>query len=159
MFKTADLCDRFDGKIEVAAPVFQAYGGNIAFSGTIRTVKVHEDNVLVKQMLSSPGNGSVLVIDGGASLHCALVGDQLAAMANDNDWSGLVVNGCIRDSEAINKTAVGVRALATHPRRSIKKGAGDVDIPVRFAGVLYVPGHHIYIDEDGIVISAASLVS
>ncbi len=159
MFKTADLCDRFERKIEVAAPVFQAYGRNIAFSGAIRTVKVHEDNVLVKQMLSSSSDGCVLVIDGGASLRCALFGDQLAALASDNGWSGLVINGCIRDSETINKTALGVRALATHPRSSIKKGAGDMDIPVRFAEVIFVPGHYVYVDEDGIVISAAPLLA
>lgn len=158
MFKTADLCDRFEGRIEVAAPVFQAYGKDITFSGAIRTVKVHEDNVLVKQMLSRPGEGCVLIVDGGASLRCALVGDQLAALASDNGWSGLVVNGCIRDSETINRTALGVRALAAHPLRSIKKGAGDMNIPVRFAGVFFVPGHYIYVDEDGMVISSASLL-
>lgn len=158
MFKTADLCDRFESKIAVASPVFRAYGKDAAFSGAIRTVKVHEDNALVKQTLSGAGNGCVLVIDGGASLRCALVGDQLAAIASDNGWSGLVVNGCIRDSELINKTALGVRALATHPRRSIKKGAGNIDVPVRFAEVVFVPGHYVYVDEDGIVISATSLL-
>lgn len=144
MFKTADLCDRHQRTINVATPLFRAYGKNIAFSGPIRTVKVHEDNVLVKQALSGEGAGAVLIVDGGASLRCALLGDQLAALAANNGWSGLVVNGCIRDVEAINKIALGIRALGPHPLRSAKKGAGAADIPVRFADVTFMPGHHLY---------------
>lgn len=126
MFATADLCDRHEGKISIAAPLFRAYGANLAYRGRIRTVKVYEDNVLVKQELSVAGNGAVLVIDGGGSLRCALVGDQLAARAVANGWSGIVVNGCIRDSRAISEIAIGIRALAVHPSRSPKKGAGEV---------------------------------
>ena len=156
-FATADLCDQHDDKIKVAEPIFRPYGGHLAFAGRIATVKVFEDNVLVRQALAEKGEGRVLVVDGGGSLRCALVGDQLAVLARDNGWSGIVVYGCIRDSAAINAIPLGVRALATHPLKSIKKGAGDRDIPVTFAGVTFVPNQFLYADGDGLVLSPVDL--
>jgi regulator of ribonuclease activity A len=154
---TADLCDQHEGAVRVVEPIFRAYGGTPAFSGSIATVKVFEDNVLVRQALSESGAGRVLVVDGGGSLRCALVGDQIAVLARDNGWAGIVVYGCIRDSLAINDLAIGVRALGTHPLKSVKKGAGERGIPVTFAGVTFVPEHHLYADADGVIVAAQAL--
>ena len=155
---TADLCDQHEGRVRVAEPMFRPYGGTLAFGGPIATVKVFEDNVLVRQALSEKGVGRVLVVDGGGSLRCALVGDQIAVLARDNGWAGIVVYGCIRDSLAINGLPIGVRALGTHPLKSIKKGAGDRGISVTFAGVTFVPGHYVYADADGVIVSAEALL-
>lgn len=156
-FKTADLYDDHGGSLNIATPGFQSFGALPAFFGQIATVKVHEDNVLVKQALGEPGNGCVLVVDGGGSMRCALVGDLLAQMAIDNHWAGIVVYGCIRDSRDVNALSIGVRALGTHPAKSFKRGAGTRNDEVAFAGVTFVPGHFVYCDEDGIVTSAKKL--
>jgi regulator of ribonuclease activity A len=155
--RTTDLCDAHGDKVRVADPIFRTYGGRTGFAGPIATVKVFEDNVLVRAALSEPGNGRVLVIDGGGSLRCALVGGQIAALAEYNGWAGLIVYGCIRDAVEINAAGVGVRALNTHPRKSVKKGEGSADIPVTFGGVTYVPGHWLYADEDGLIVSESAL--
>lgn len=156
-FKTTDLCDAHATKVSVCSPVFQRFGGAGAFHGAISTVKCFEDNSKVREALSRPGNGKVLVVDGGGSLRCALVGDQLALLAHENGWTGIVVYGCIRDSEAVAGVPIGVRALATHPLRSLKRGVGEMDVPVVFAGVTFVPGHYLYGDADGVVVSAEPL--
>lgn len=161
-FKTPDLCDEFEtelGKtVRVVAPMFQCYGGRSSFSGEIVTLKIFEDNSLVREAFADNGKGKVLVIDGGGSLRCALVGDQLAILAQKNGWEGAVVYGCIRDSADINAIDIGVRALHTHPQKSIKKGAGDRDIAVTFGGVSFNPGEFIYVDEDGVVVSTNALI-
>lgn len=156
-FSTADLCDAHSDKLAIVAPMFMEFGGRTAFSGQIRTLKVFEDNALIRQTVSTPGNGNVLVVDGGGSLRCALVGDQLALLAQQNNWSAVIVYGCIRDSVAISKIDVGIRALNTHPLRSLRKGIGDIDIPVVFGGVKFTPGQWLYADADGIVVAAESL--
>jgi regulator of ribonuclease activity A len=157
-FATADLCDAHSDKLSIVAPMFMRFGGREAFGGEIRTLKVFEDNALVRQTLSTPGNGNVLVVDGGGSMRCALVGDQLALLAQQNNWSGVVVYGCVRDSVAMRAMDVGIRALNTHPLRSLRKGIGDIDIPVVFGGVKFTPGHWLYADADGIVVAAEALV-
>jgi len=157
-FATADLCDAHSDKLDIVAPMFIKFGARIAFAGQIRTLKVFEDNALVRQTLSTPGTGHVLVVDGGGSLRCALVGDQLAGLAQQNNWSGVIVYGCVRDSLEINKIDVGIRALNTHPLRSLGKGIGDIDIPVAFGGVKFLPGQWLYADADGIVIAAEALL-
>ncbi|MGH8729366.1 MAG: ribonuclease E activity regulator RraA [Burkholderiales bacterium] len=151
-FSTADLCDQHEGKVSIISPIFKSYGKARTFCGRIATVKVYEDNALVRAALSEPGDGSVLVVDGGGSLNCALVGDQLAKLAQQNGWAGIVVNGCIRDSAALADMEIGIRALATNPRKSVKKGAGERGIRVCFAGVNFVPGSQLYSDEDGIIV-------
>ncbi|WP_437731578.1 ribonuclease E activity regulator RraA [Sorangium sp. So ce1335] len=156
-YRTTDLCDEHPDAVVVSEPVFRDYGGARLFHGRIATVKVHEDNVLVRKTLEEPGEGRVLVVDGGGSLRCALLGDNLADMARQNGWAGLVVYGCIRDAEAIARLAIGVKALATHPRKSGKKGAGDRDVPVTFAGVTYVPGGFVYADHDGVIYAQKQL--
>lgn len=157
-FKTADLCDDNDGKISVAQPLFRDFGGNISFSGKIFTIKCFEDNSLVREALKTPGEGRVLVIDGGGSTRKALVGDLLAQAGADNSWSGIIVNGCIRDSEAIAKINIGCKALATFPMKTDKKGIGEKDLIVHFADVDFIPDHYLYADEDGIIVSTNSLM-
>ncbi|HRP75696.1 MAG TPA: ribonuclease E activity regulator RraA [Rhodocyclaceae bacterium] len=155
--QTADLCDANEGRISVVTPMFNSYGGHSAFGGPIATLKIFEDNSLVRSTLGSPGHGRVLVVDGGGSMRCALVGDQLAVLAVSNGWAGIIVYGCIRDSVAIRSMELGVFALGTHPLKSIKKGVGESDLPVTFGGVTFTPGHHIYADEDGVIVSATAL--
>ena len=160
-FKTPDLCDEFEAElgktVRVLAPMFQRYGGRKSFSGQIVTLKIFEDNSLVREAFAEDGKGKVLVIDGGGSMRCALVGDQLAILAHKNGWEGVVVYGCIRDSADINGIDMGVRALNTHPQKSIKKGVGDRDITVTFGGVTFNPGEFLYADNDGVLVSVKSL--
>jgi len=159
---TADLLDNHEellsnGTLRVAAPMFRSFGGRRSFHGQIATLKLFEDNSLVRKALDQPGNGRVLVIDGGGSLRCALVGDQLALLAGRNGWNGIVVYGCIRDSRAIAGMDLGVLALATHPLKTVKKNVGDADVAVSFASVTFVPGQYLYADEDGLLVSAIAL--
>ena len=158
---TADLCDRFESElgrsVRVVAPMFKCYGDRAAFSGRIVTLKLCDDNSLVRPTLGEDGHGKVLVIDGDASMRCALLGDQLAKLAVTNGWEGVVVHGCIRDSAQINALDIGVRALATNPQRSEKKNTGERDLVLVFGGVRFVPGEHLYADEDGILVSERML--
>ncbi|HNA69367.1 MAG TPA: ribonuclease E activity regulator RraA [Rhodocyclaceae bacterium] len=158
IFQTTDLCDANEGKVRVVAPMFRSFGGKTRFAGPISTLKVFEDNSLVRSALETAGAGRVLVVDGGGSMRCAMVGDQLAALGVKNGWAGIVVYGCIRDSGPIAGMDIGVFALGTHPQKSVKKGAGDQDIPVTFGGVTFVPGHWLYADEDGVIVADAPLV-
>jgi regulator of ribonuclease activity A len=157
--KTTDLCDQYADELQVAVPIFRSYGGKIAFSGPISTVQVHEDNVLVRAALEEPGAGRVLVVDGGGSLRCALVGDQLAALGLSTGWAGVVINGCIRDVAALAELEFGVQALAANPLRSAKRGAGARDVQVTFAGLVCTPGQYLYADEDGIIVAERPLES
>lgn len=155
---TAELCDANSDDVRVVQPQFKHFGAHKRFRGVIATIKVFEDNVAVKAYLATPGQGRVLVVDGAGSLSSALVGDVLAGIAIDNGWSGIIVNSCIRDSAMIDTMPIGIRALATNPRRCNKNGGGTRDVNVQFAGVSFVPGEFLYADEDGIVVSARRLV-
>lgn len=155
--KTADLSDLHDENVSVAESIFADYGGNIMFHGQIETVSLFEDNSLVRTKVSSPGHGKVLVVDGGGSMRRALLGGNLATLAVENGWAGLVINGCIRDSEEIEAEPLGVKALGTCPRKTPKNGVGEEDISVRFADVTFVPGHYLYADEDGLLVSEKCL--
>lgn len=162
-FQTADLLDQNEaqvaaGKVRVVAPMFRSFGGRSAFAGPIATLKIFEDNSLVRKALEAPGEGRVLVVDGGGSLRCALVGDQLAVLAVKNGWSGVVVWGCIRDSKAMSTMDLGVFALATNPLKSIKRNVGEQDLTVSFGGVAFVPGQYLYADEDGVIVSEDALL-
>jgi regulator of ribonuclease activity A len=162
-FKTPDLLDEnealsISGKLRVVAPMFQRYGRRPAFSGQIVTLKLFEDNSLVRVAFAEEGKGKVLVIDGGGSLRCALVGDQLAILAQKNGWEGVMVYGCIRDSVDINQTNIGVRALNTHPLKSVKKGVGERNLAVTFGGVTFSPGEWLYADEDGVIVADRPLL-
>lgn len=149
---TTDLCDAHP-EIQVCEPVFQAYGGNARFSGPIATLKVFEDNTLIKAAVESPGEGRVLVVDGGGSLRCGLVGGNLAVSAATNGWAGLVVYGCIRDVDEIAEQPLGVRALAAFPRKS-QRGlhSGQAGLPVIFASVVFREGEWLCADADGVVV-------
>ena len=157
-FQTADLSDEHPETTQVAESLFLSFGKRQTFSGPIATLKLHEDNTLVREVLSDAGRGRVLVVDGGASKRCALVGDQLAVLARDNGWAGILVYGSIRDSMVICEIEIGVYALGTSPKKSIKQGRGDKEIAVSFAGVSFVPGHSVYIDSDGVLVSAEALI-
>ncbi|MGR9106831.1 MAG: ribonuclease E activity regulator RraA [Gammaproteobacteria bacterium] len=158
-FKTADLCDAYADKmqVQIAEPIFRIYGRNLSFSGQITTLKIFEDNTLVRSVLENRVENRVLVIDGGGSHRCALLGDNLAKLAVDNGWNGVVVYGCIRDSADINEMPLGVRALHTHPLKSRKRGVGEQDILVTFAGVNFKTDHYIYVDQDGIIVAPEPL--
>ena len=129
-----------------------------AFSGKITTIKLFEDNSFVRKQLESNGKGKVLVVDGGASLRCALVGDKLAELAITNKWEGIIVNGCIRDSYLINQMDIAIKAINTSPVKSIKRNIGKMNIPVNFSGVTFIPGQFVYSDNDGVLISKKSLL-
>ena len=158
-FSTADLCDRYaeDGHLQIAEPVFRAYGASAAFCGPIVTLKVFEDNVLLRETLEQKSEGGVLVVDGGGSHRCALLGKNLATLAVTNGWSGVVIYGCIRDSALINTLPIGVRALHTHPLRSHKHGHGERDVLVTFAKVNFRTGSYLYADEDGLIVAPHAL--
>ncbi len=157
-FKTADLCDQHSGELQIAEPTLHHYGQRRAFTGEISTVDAFEDNSMVRQALEEPGRGRVLVVDGHASLSCAMLGDVLGALAHDNGWSGVVVNGCVRDAAELATIDVGVLALATYPLKSANRGAGRRDVSVRFAGATFQAGHVLYADEDGLILSKQPLL-
>ncbi|XP_061370097.1 putative 4-hydroxy-4-methyl-2-oxoglutarate aldolase 3 isoform X2 [Gastrolobium bilobum] len=135
----------------------EIYGQSRAFSGPIVTLKVFEDNVLVRELLETKGEGRVLVIDGGGSMRCALVGGNLVQLAQSMGWAGIVVNGCIRDVDEINGCDIGVRALASHPLKSNKKGNGEKHVPVYVAGTFIREGEWLYADNDGVLVSKFEL--
>ena len=153
---TCDLCDLHkgdhSGAFRVLPPVFQAYGGRPAFAGPVSTVKCHEDNTSVKAAVESPGQGRVLVVDGGGSMRHALVGGNLAAAAARNGWAGLVVDGCVRDMAELAAADIGIRALALMPLPTERRHAGLVDVPVQVQGVAVRPGDWLVADADGIVV-------
>ncbi len=156
---TADLFDANEGKVSVALPIFQSYGLKKQFFGEIYTVKCFEDNTPVGETLRKiNGRGKVLVVDGEGSLRCALLGDMLAEAAIKNEWEGIIINGCVRDSAALNQMQIGVKALNTNPTRSVKKFPGLQQIEVNFANVFFEPGDFVYCDEDGILLSDIPLV-
>lgn len=154
--KTSDLCDACDAALVCALP-FRGYGRRRAFAGTIRTIRCHEDIALMRDAVSRPGHGQVLVIDGGGSPSRALFGDVMAEVAARNGWAGLVINGMIRDSVEIDVMEIGVKALGTVPRRGERTGVGEVDVPVRFGGVTFTPGHRLVADEDGVIVLPAGV--
>lgn len=160
-FSTCDFCDAHKaddkGDFRVLPPAFSAFGAVPVFAGPVSTVKCFEDNTLVKAALDSPGEGRVLVVDGGGSLRRALVGGNLAAAAARNGWAGIVVDGCVRDVAELNATAVGIRALALMPLPTEKRNEGQRDVTVQIQGVRVRPGDWLYADADGIVVSAAPL--
>ncbi|MDR2279473.1 ribonuclease E activity regulator RraA [Gordonia sp. PDNC005] len=151
---TADLVDEIGADVRSCDTQFTQYGGNREFVGTVTTVRCFQDNALLKSILSEPNEGGVLVIDGDASVHTALVGDIIAELGRSNGWVGIIANGAIRDAKTIGGMAIGVKALGTNPRKSTKTGAGERDVPVELGGVTFTPGDIAYSDDDGIVLVA-----
>ena len=156
-FATADLHDAHPGAPSCALQM-RSFGLRRRFAGRIRTIKSYQDNVLLKAALSMPSQGEVLVIDGGGSLQCALIGDVIATLGMKSGWAGAIVHGAIRDSVAIDALDFGIKALGTNPRKSTKNGDGLVDTPVSFGGVTFIPGYWLYSDEDGILVSETALL-
>lgn len=154
---TADLYDRFEAACYSCETQFRQFGGRRALAGRIRTVRCRGDNLLIRRQFEGQGDGGVLVVDGGGSLQWALVGDMLAGLAMDHGWSGVVIFGAVRDTRALAALDFGVKALGTNPRKGTKTGAGETDVPVTFGGVTFVPGHWLYSDDDGILVSAEAM--
>lgn len=154
---TPDLCDDFP-EVQVVEPMFGNFGGRDSFGGEIVTVKCHEDNSIVKEQVGLPGEGRVIVVDGGGSMRNALLGDMLAEKAASNGWAGLIIYGCIRDVDVIAETDLGVQALGSNPRKTEKRGLGDLNVPVTFGGVTFVPGQYVYADNNGVIVSEKKLV-
>jgi regulator of ribonuclease activity A len=149
---TADLYDQHGDALLICDAPLRNFGGRARFHGPVRTVRCHEDNALLKRVLGEAGQGNVLVVDGGGSLQRALMGDNVATLAARSGWSGVVIFGAVRDSVAIGAIDIGVKALGTMPRSPRKTGAGEVDVPVKFGGIEFAPGAHLYSDEDGLVV-------
>ena len=154
---TPDLCDAHPD-VGVAEPLFRGFGGRAAFGGRIRTIRTFEDNSKVRELVAEDGRGCVLVVDGGGSLRRALLGDQIAANAVTHGWSGFLIFGCVRDVDALAALPLGVQALASHPMKTDKRGLGDVDVPVAFAGLSIAPGDWVYADANGVIVAKARLL-
>jgi regulator of ribonuclease activity A len=157
-FKTADLCDDHSQVLRICQQEFKSYGKNRKFSGPISTVRVFEDNVLVKEALESIPEGSVLVVDGGGSKRCALMGDRLGEIAQSRKLAGVIIYGCVRDTVELGILDTGILALGSNPLKSRKEGKGDRSIPVTFGGIDWKPGEYVYADEDGVIVSSEPLV-
>ena len=160
---TADLSDQFPEDVKIVLPVlgqmFMHYGAFRQFSGMIATIKCFEDNSKVAEQVKTSGNGRVLVVDGEASMRCSLLGDQLAETAAVNGWSGILINGCLRDVELLAEMPIGVMALASVPRKTIKRDLGEIGLTLNFADSNFVPGHFLYADETGIILAANDLLA
>ena len=149
---TADVWDGRPDELMSCDVQLRSFGARTVFGGPVRTVRCRDDNQLVKDVLGTPGDGAVLVIDGGGSLHTALVGDQVAAMAAENGWAGLIIHGAVRDADALAGIDIGLKALGTNPARSAKTGEGSVDVAVTFGGAVFAPGARLWADLDGVVV-------
>ncbi len=149
---TADLVDDIGPDVRSCDLQLRQFGGRSAFAGRISTVRCFQDNALLKSVLSVPGDGGVLVIDGAGSVHAALVGDVIAELGRSNGWSGLIINGAVRDASTLRTLDIGIKAVGTNPRKSTKSGEGEQDVPVTFGGVTFVPGEIAHSDDDGIVV-------
>ncbi|HWA19598.1 MAG TPA: ribonuclease E activity regulator RraA [Devosia sp.] len=157
MILTADLCDAHEADIAIALPVFREYGNVKGFHGRVVTLRLHEDNLLLRQTIEKPGEGRVVVIDGGGSLRRALIGGNLATLAHKNGWAGLVFNGLVRDVAELAEVPMGIRALGSTPLRPRSEGYGERDVPVQLPGVVVRPGDYLYADEDGMIVSSREL--
>lgn len=156
-WSTPDICDAYPDEVSVLQPMMKSYGGVASFYGEAVTIKCHEDNSLVKQQASTPGNGRVMVVDGGGSLRRALLGDMIAEAAVENGWAGLVIYGCVRDVDPLATLSLGVQALASVPVKTLKRDIGDLNIAVEFGGITINPGDYVYADNNGVVVAGKAL--
>ena len=157
-FVTCDLCDDHPDDVRVCEPMFGSFGGREAFGGEIVTVKCHEDNSRVKELLATPGKGKVLVVDGGGSMRCALMGDMIGESAVQQGWEGVIIYGCVRDVDALAQLDLGVHAVATIPLKSVRNGVGETGLDITFGGVTFVQGQYVYADNNGVIVAAKKLV-
>lgn len=149
---TADLYDQHQEALACCDTQFRQFGGRRQFQGSVVTVSSHEDNALLKKIVDEPGDGRVIVVDGGGSVHCAMLGDNMAARAASNGWAGIIINGAVRDAQALASIDLGIKALGTNPRRSHKHGAGAVNVTIAFGGAVFAPGCVVASDDDGLVV-------
>ena len=156
-YAVTDISDKFGSALRYPAPIFQDFGGSTRFFGQVKTLSTFEDNSLLRQCVETPGCGMVLVVDGGGSPNCALFGGNLAKLAADNGWAGIIIHGYVRDRLELQAEAVGIKALGTHPRKSEKRELGILDIGLNFAGIRINPHDWVYADEDGMVFSDRQL--
>lgn len=155
-YVTPDLCDAYPD-VRVVTPMFRNFGGRKSFGGQVVTVKCFEDNSRVKELLATPGAGKVLVVDGGASMRCALLGDLIGESAVKHQWEGVIVYGCVRDVDALGQLDLGVQALAAMPMKSVRKGIGETGVRLSFGGVVIEDGEYIYADNNGVIVSDKKL--
>ncbi len=149
---TSDLADLVDDAVRSCDTQLVNFGGHHRFTGTIQTLSCRDDNSLLKDVLSTPGDGRVLVVDGGGTTHSALIGDVIAGIGARHGWAGVVIHGAVRDSRLLARVPIGVKGIGTNPRRSGKRGEGEVGAPLSFGGVTFTPGETVYSDEDGVVV-------
>jgi regulator of ribonuclease activity A len=152
-----DLCDEYPDLVRVMLPLFRNFGARRSFGGPITTIKCHEDNSLVADAVTEPGEGRVLVVDGGGSLRCGLLGDNLALKAANNAWAGIVVYGCVRDVDALAEIDLGIQAMTSNPLKSVKRNVGFRDEGVTFGGIDFVVGEFLYADNNGVIVSREPL--
>jgi regulator of ribonuclease activity A len=159
-FMTTDLSDAYDGKsvgLRHLVAGYQDFGGKTRFYGPVKTLLTFEDNTKLRAAVEQKGEGRVLVVDGGGSMNCALFGGNLAKLAADNGWAGVIIHGCVRDRTELAAQAVGIKALASHPKKSLKRDLGSYDVRLNFSGITIHPGDWVYADEDGVIVSDRQL--
>ena len=156
-YNTSELCDIYLDQVDVVEPMFSSYGGRSSFGGQITTIKCFEDNGLIATVLSEPGAGRVLLIDGGGSLRRALIDAELAQRAVDNEWEGIIVYGCVRHVDELDELDIGIQAMASIPVGADEHGIGEVDVAVNFGGVTFLPEDHLYADTTGVILSPEPL--
>ncbi len=154
---TTDLSDAHEGALRYLAPCYRDFGGRLRFHGPVKTLETFEDNTKLRAAVETQGAGHVLVVDGGGSMNCALFGGNLAKLAADNGWAGIIIHGCVRDCAELAAENVGIKALASHPKKSQKRDLGTYDVPLTFSGVTIQSGDWVYADEDGVVIADKEL--
>lgn len=157
-YSTSDLCDHFADVVDVLEPMFINFGGKTAFSGRIRTVKCFENNELIRSILEEEGEDTILLIDGGGSTRRALIDIDLAELAVDNNWQGIIVYGAVRHVDELEECNIGIQAISSIPVSADSEGAGEQGIPVNFAGVSFYDDDYLYADSTGIIISAEELI-
>lgn len=153
---TPDLCDA-NSSVQVLAPILRNFGGRVAFGRQISTIKCFEDNALLKTLAGEPGNGGVVVVDGGGSCRRALLGDMIAADAIANGWTGVIIYGSVRDVDELAALPLGVQVIGTIPVKPEKRGIGDLNVPVTFGGVTFTPGQYVYAENNGVICADAAL--
>lgn len=156
-YNTSALCDIYSEQVDVVEPMFSNFGGSASFAGQITTVKCFEDNGLIREVLEQVGLGRVLLIDGGGSLRRALIDAELASLAEENEWEGLVVYGCVREVDELEDMSIGIQALASIPVGAVSQSVGEVDVPVNFGGVTFIPEDYLYADNTGVILSQEPL--
>ncbi|WED21653.1 ribonuclease E activity regulator RraA [Vibrio sp. JC009] len=156
-YNTSALCDIYLDQVDVVEPMFSNFGGSASFAGQITTVKCFEDNGLIRSILEEDGDGRVLLVDGGGSLRKALIDAELAALAEENEWEGIVIYGCVREVDDLEDMNVGIQALASIPVGAASQEIGEIDVPVNFGGVTFLPEDYLYADNTGIILSQEPL--